>query len=92
MARIVKNDQGFKVIAMISEEAIQKCNFGEVCDHCLEPYFGKKCLYYVAVLNMLFCTPCYINWIEKNERYAEDVPYEERNFKFYCEKLGLKEE
>ena len=57
----------------------QYCCIG-VCDSCMEsPEVG----YYVAVLNQWFCKKCYEEWLQRAERYQEDIPYEERNYETY---------
>lgn len=93
MAKIVKNDKRFKVISLSTEDAAS-IGFGLygsgacVCMHC-----SKGCLsgdiYYIAVLNDTMCKDCYEKWLKGARRYADDVPYEERNFNRYKEALGL---
>ena len=93
MARIVKNDKGFKVISLSTGDAAS-IGFGIggsstcICMRC-----NKGCLsgdiYYVAVLNDTMCKKCYKNWIMSAERYSEDIPIEDRNFNYYKKWLGL---
>lgn len=103
MAVRVKNEKGFLVIAMTTVEAIHDCDFGcdddekeeyyLVCDNCnelLNVHPEKHpVVYYVAVLNRLFCAKCYKEWYATATRYDEDIPYEERHFNKYTKKLNL---
>lgn len=103
MAALVENKKGFLVIAMTTSEAIHDCDFGYadnekgeyylICDNCNEllNVHPKKHLivYYVAVLNRLFCDKCYKEWYARATRYNEDIPYEERYFNKYAKKLNL---
>lgn len=93
MAKIVKNDKGFKAISLSTEDAAS-IGFGLygsgacVCMHC-----SKDCLsgdiYYMAVLNGTMCKDCYEEWLKDAVKYADDAPYEERDFNRYKEALGL---
>lgn len=93
MAEIVKNDKGFKVISLSTEDTTS-LGFGLygsgacVCMHC-----NKGCLsgdiYYVAVLNDTMCKDCYEEWLKDATRYVSDIPIEERNFNYFKEALGL---
>lgn len=93
MTKIVKNDKGFKVISLSTEDAAS-IGFGLygsgacVCMHC-----NKDCLsgdiYYIAVLNDTMCKDCYEEWLKDAVKYADDAPYEEQNFNRYKEALGL---
>ena len=46
-------------------------------------------VYYVAVLNRVFDKESYEDWYENATRYEEDIPYEEKHFNYYAEKLGI---
>ena len=93
MAKIVDNDKGFKVISLATEDAAS-LGFGMygsgacICMDC-----NKECLsgdiYYIAVLNDTMCKNCYERWIRSATRYTEDIPFEDRNFNYYKEQLGL---
>ena len=103
MAVRVENEKGFLVIAMTTSEAIHDCDFGYandekgeyylVCDNCNELLNAhpKKypIVYYVVVLNRLFCAECYKEWYARATRYDEDIPYEEEYFNYYAKKLNL---
>lgn len=85
MARIVKNDKGFKVISMPISEA-RAIGFGfdyfgkrvVICDRCSE-YINDN-VYYVATLKQCLCASCYFKWYEHAKRYNDDMPYEIKNF------------
>lgn len=103
MAIRIKNEKGFLIIAMTTVEAIHDCDFGYsddekgeyylLCDNCNEllNIHPEKhpVVYYIAVLNRLFCTKCYKEWYATATRYDEDIPYEERYFNKYAKKLNL---
>lgn len=100
MAEIVENKEGFRVIRMSIEEAIHKCEFGFynvstnttllICDNCNKLMNNDNEVYYVAVLNRLFCKECYEEWYAHAIRYKEDAKYEERYFRSYANALGIK--
>ena len=46
-------------------------------------------VYYVAVLNRAFGKKGYKDWYKNATRYEEDIPYEEKHFNYYAEKLGI---
>lgn len=92
MAELVKNDKGFKVIKLSTEEA-SKLGWGInylgecVCTDCDELISGG--IYYVVVLNDTMCKECYEKWYEKAVNCAEDREYEERVFNRISQQLGL---
>ena len=100
MARIVKNDKGFKVIALSHEEG-EKLDWGiwhrnnedtdDLCDflcmYCNKLIKGK--LYYIAVLNDVMDEKCYNEWLSHAKHYSDDVFIENRNFNYYRQQLGL---
>lgn len=99
MAKVLKNNKNFRVIKLNSLDDIERCGFGfrnnksntieVVCDNCNKLCNSNEELYYVAVLNRLFCKDCYFNWYSRAQRYAEDIPYEEKLFKVYAKALGI---
>lgn len=98
MAKIIPNDRGFKVICLSDTDAIS-LHFGFwsrnedeykcICMNC-----NKECksgdIYYIAVLNDIMCKDCFDKWLKSAKRYKEDIPIEEKNFKFYWEWLNPK--
>lgn len=86
MARIVENDKGFKVIALSVEDAF-KLGWGNVCMNCNNLIKGE--MYYIAVLNDVMDLECYNKWYKRAKLYADDKYYEDKNFNYYKEKLGL---
>lgn len=92
MAESVRNDKGFKVIRLSTEEA-EKLGWGIdhsgecICTGCDGLISGD--IYYVIVLNDTMCKECYEEWYGKAVNYAEDRGYEERVFKGISKLLGL---
>lgn len=99
MAKVLKNNKNFRVIKLNSLNDIEDCGFGlrnnksntieVICDNCNKLCSSNEELYYVAVLNRLFCKDCYFNWYSHAQHYAEDIPYEEKMFKVYTKALGI---
>lgn len=99
MAVRVENEKGFLVITMSVQEAVDVCHFGFaeteltdgclICDNCNADLKDESLVYYVPVLNRLFCTECYKEWYATATRYDEDIPYEEKYFNYYAKLLNL---
>lgn len=96
MAKKYDNEKGFLVIEMPIKEAAFICNFGFISpsgipiiidDNTNEVIQGN--VYYVAVLNRAFSKEGYNEWYKNATRYKEDIPYEERYFNYYAERLGI---
>ena len=96
MAKKYKNDKGFLIIEMSYEEAANKCGFGFgvgiikhiVCDVCNEIFSKNDNIYYIAALNQALCKECCDDFINNMDR-TEDIPYEEKHYNYYAEKLKL---
>lgn len=94
MAKKVENKDGFHIIELTVDEAINKCQFGFatkiICDQCNKEIEDKdKVIYFIAVLNMAFCKECYEDFIKDSEHYAEDEDYEIEQYNIVAELLGL---
>ncbi|MBR5592855.1 MAG: demethylase [Bacteroidaceae bacterium] len=87
MAKIVENKKGFMVIECTAVETMKFGGIG-ICDYCNE---ADTTGYYIAVLNCWYCRKCYTEWMERAIFYEEDAPFEKRNFEYYKELLGLKD-
>ena len=93
MAKIINHEKGFKIIELSPEEALTNAGFGVgyelVCDNCNEEFFidDEAELYYIAVLNMVFCKDCYEEWVNNATYYPEDAAYELKRFNYYKELL-----
>lgn len=96
MAKKYDNNKGFLVIEMSIKEAAFGCNFGIITpsgipmiidDNTNEIIQGN--VYYVAVLNRAFSKEGYDEWYKNATRYKEDIPYEERYFNYYAERLSI---
>lgn len=51
-----------------------------VCDHCNEEIKPGNTCYYVAVLNLILCRRCLIEWHNTAKYYPSDEPYETVHF------------
>lgn len=94
MASVVTNKKRFKVIKLSYEEAIIKCGFGFygkviLCDNCNKKVTHDEELYYVAILDFVFCKDCYNKWYKTAKYFKEDRKGEERNFKAYAKMLNI---
>lgn len=97
MAKKIIGKNGHLCIEMTMDEALHKCGFGIpsdkicVCDTCNEVLFEEQDepVYYIAVLNMLFCKDCFDDYIENSPYYEEDKISEKINYIRYAEILNL---
>ena len=81
--REFQNYKGFLILEISRQEMIDKlAEYGclGICDFC-----GKSTGngLYVAVLNKWLCPDCFYEWYVRAKRYIEDIPIEERNYKYY---------
>lgn len=94
MAIIINHKKGFKIIKLSPEEALVNAGFGIgielVCDNCNKAFFidDEEPLYYIAVLNMVFCKDCYEEWVNNATYYPEDSAIELKRFNYYKELLN----
>lgn len=97
MAKQVIGKNGHLCIEMTINEAIDKCGFGIpfdgiiICDNCNIGYDSKQeePVYYVAVLNMLYCKDCFDDYIENAPYYEEDKDFEIEHYNRYAKILNL---
>ena len=99
MAKNVINEKGFKVIALKPNECQQigfgfqdETDFELICDNCNELINDELYVFYVCVLNRVFCKQCFQEWYENAVYYPEDVRYENdkyENVKALIESSGL---
>lgn len=91
MAEVVDNNKALFVIKMTPEESA-KIGFGFtpgecICANCNMVINGP--IYYIAVLNDTMCEDCYKKFIRTAKRYPEDDEFEESNFIYYAQLLGI---
>ena len=97
MAKQIIGKNGHLCIEMTMTEAIDICEFGipstgeVLCDTCNQDLFEgqEEPVYYIAVLNMLFCKDCFDDYIENSPYYEEDKIYEKNNYNRYAKLLNL---
>lgn len=91
MAKQIIGKNGHLCIEMTMDEALHKCEFGVpalelgICDNCNNQLFNdEEPVYYIAVLNMLFCKDCFDDYIENAPYYEEDKEQELYNYNEYA--------
>ena len=96
MAKQIIGKNGHLCIEMTVDEAVNECGFGipdteAVCDNCntLLSMEQKELVYYIAVLNMLFCKDCFDDYIENAPYYEEDKNFELEHYNHYAKILNL---
>ena len=93
MARRIENSKEFLIIEMTPEEATNICKFGAygelICDDCNTFLNDNKYVYYISVLNSIFCKECYEDWLNSATRYDEDIDYENEKFDYYAKLLNI---
>lgn len=97
MAKQIIGKNGHLCIEMTMTEAIDECGFGipsdreGLCDNCNERLFEEQeePVYYVAVLNMLFCKDCFDDYIANAPYYEEDKQFEIDHYNYYAKLLNL---
>lgn len=89
MAKNVINEKGFKILSLTTEECkdvgfgfqyfdkkTQNHCYDLVCDDCNNLLNEEKEVYYIPVLNRVFCKDCLKDWYESATYYPEDERYE----------------
>ena len=97
MAKQVIGKNGHLCIEMTINEAIDKCGFGIpfdrecFCDNCNTTLFEgqNEPVYYIAVLNMLYCKDCFDDYIENAPYYEEDKDFEIEHCNYCAKMLNL---
>ena len=96
MVKQIIGKNGHLCIEMSINEAVNECEFGipdteALCDNCntLLTLEQKEPVYYIAVLNMLFCKDCFDDYIENTPYYEDDKEYEKNNYNYYAKILNL---
>lgn len=96
MAKQIIGKNGHLCIEMTMDEALHKCEFGVsllefgVCDNCNNQLFNdEEPVYYIAVLNMLFCKDCFDDYIKNTPYYEEDKDFELEYYNCYAKILNL---
>lgn len=95
MAKNVINEKGFKIIGLTTEECkdvgfgfqyVDKCkdainySYDLVCDSCNSLLNDDKEVYYIPVLNRVFCKDCLSSWYSVAVYYPEDKHYEDMKY------------
>lgn len=96
MAKQIIGKNGHLCIEMTIDEALHKCRFGVsslklgVCDNCnTQLVNNEEPVYYIAVLNELFCKDCFDDYIENASYYEEDKDFEINQYNHYAKILNI---
>lgn len=91
MPKEIQNIKKFKVLEMDQQEFFSIGGLS-LCDSCCKK---MKKGYFIAVLNMSYCTEHYLEWFRTAERFPEDISFEEfihsRMFNFFKKAPFLEE-
>jgi hypothetical protein len=79
MAILWENKKKFQIIKMSWREYAAATDSWGLCDACGQNS-SEEPLYYVAVLNVVFCPDCFDAWYGGAKRYSVDMPKEQANF------------
>ena len=91
MARKYENSKDIAIIELTLDEA-SNVGFGPICDKCNDILImSHKVVYYIPVLNKMFCKNCLEKWLNKDttRHYSEDNHYEKIHYNYYAEKLNI---
>lgn len=87
MARNIINEKGFKIIGLTPDECKNigfgfqdETDFELICDNCNNFLNDNNEVYYIPVLNRVFCKECLINWYLSATYYPEDAKYESMKY------------
>ena len=102
MAKNVINEKGFKIVNLSPDEC-KSIGFGFqyvdkhknsnnycwdlICDNCNKLITEHNEVYYIPVLNRVFCQQCLINWYDNATYYPEDKRYEDRKYEILIDNL-----
>ena len=61
-----------------------------MCDFCADVALSHNYKgYYISVLNQWICKKCYADWKKRARWYSQDSEIENKNFRYYANRLGL---
>lgn len=102
MAKNVINEKGFKIVSLSPNEC-KTIGFGFqyvdkhknsnsycwdlICDNCNKLITEHEEVYYIPVLNRVFCQQCLINWYDSATYYTEDKRYEDNKYEMLIANL-----
>ena len=79
MAKLWKNNKTFQVIKLTWREYVAATDTFGLCDACGQNS-SEEPLYYVAVVDHVFCEMCFKAWYDTAKRYSVDMPKEQEAF------------
>lgn len=90
MARILTNSKNFQIIKMAWREYVAATDSWGLAD-CCGQNSSEDDLYFVAVLNSVFCPMCFKAWYDTAKHYSSEIQKEQESFvkmKHKLEDLG----
>lgn len=79
MSRLLENNKKFQVIKLTWREYAAATDSWGLCDACGQNT-SEEPLFYVAVLDHVFCEMCFKAWYDTAKRYSVDMPKEQEAF------------
>ena len=90
MARLLENSKKFQVIKLTWREYVAATDSWGLAD-CCGQNSSEDDLYFIAVLDQVYCPMCFKAWYDSARRYSSDVQKEQEAFvrmKHKLEDLG----
>lgn len=79
MAKLLTNSKGFLIIKMCWREYVAVSDTFGLCDLCGQNSCEED-LFFVAVLNQVYCPTCYKAWYDGAKRYSSEMQKEQLAF------------
>lgn len=79
MARLLGNNKKFQIIKLSWREYAAATDSWALCDACGQNSSEDQ-LFYVAVVDHVFCEMCFKAWYDTAKRYSVDMPKEQDAF------------
>lgn len=76
-----------KVVVATRKEMIAAFEEPCVCHLCSEEVMPDERMYYIPVLDALYCKRCFDFWLSVATTYKVDIPVEKKNLKSIIEKM-----
>ena len=70
-AKLEYTKQGYSYIKCTSKECLEWGGLA-ICDDCSKPMIGEE-VYLIFILGRAYCKKCFEEWIQRANRYEEDL-------------------